>query len=436
MAEKFTDIVNRQFQKLEERMNGEKNSEVHGRRRTAMERFRETGLPTLKHEEWKYTNLSFLYSKDFAFEPDKMPRLTKDYIDRFAIPQMDADIVAIINGKFSEELSQIKKSKGVVITSLADALRHGDEIATAHFGRYAEIQSNPLTAMNTAIATDGAFIRADKAAAADRPIHIIYINTTDSAPVFSLARNLVIAGEAASLKIIESHHSTGREFSAFNAVTEIRINQAASVDHYKVQADSANSHFIGRTQAHQERDSNFADYTFTLDGDFVRNDTNAVLDGEGCSSNFIGLYYADKKNLVDNHTLVDHARPNSLSNENYRGILGDRGTGIFNGKIMVRQDAQKTEAYQSNRNILLSDTAAINTKPQLEIFADDVKCSHGATSGSIDPEQIFYLKSRGLSGDQARRLLLEAFALDIVNRVKLPELNEYLKQLISKRLNY
>jgi Fe-S cluster assembly protein SufD len=434
MPEKFLNKIDERFAKLQQRMNGDRNGDIHRLRRNALEIFREKGLPTTKHEEWKYTNLAFLYKHDYSLEVEH-PGTTDSLPPEFLVPGLDADLVVILNGRFSEELSQIGGQKGIEIESLASALA-ADKTAAEHFGRYAETDGNPLTAINTAIAADGVYINIARGAVAEKPIHILNINNAENTPVFSQSRNLIIAGENSSARIIASHHTIGGEFSAFNHVSEIKLSQAANLEHYKIQNDKPDSHYIGRVQAHQERDSVFSDYTYSIDGAFVRNDTNSVIGGQGCTADYTGFYYCDDNNFVDNHTMADHARPNSMSNENYRGILNGRGTAVFNGKIMVRPDAQKTEAYQSNKNILLSDRATINTKPQLEIFADDVKCSHGATSGSIDKDQLFYLKSRGIGEEKAIALLLRAFANEIIDKVKIPELKLHLHTLITKRLHY
>ncbi|MEO6695213.1 MAG: Fe-S cluster assembly protein SufD, partial [Ignavibacteria bacterium] len=251
---------------------------------------------------------------------------------------------------------------------------------------------------------------------------------------FSQPRNLILAEEGASVNVIEDYHTIGDKQSFTNAVTEIFCDKSSKVEHYKIQNDGDNSYHIGTSQVMQEKDSRFSNTTISWGGSITRNDLNSVFNDSNTECHFFGLYMLTGKQHVDNHTLADHKMPHCYSNELYKGILDDRSTGVFNGKIMVREDAQKTNAYQSNNNILLSDDATIYSKPQLEIFADDVKCSHGATTGQLNEEEMFYLQSRGISKDHARTLLLYAYASDVIDSVKVGELKDLLVKKLEKKL--
>ena len=286
------------------------------------------------------------------------------------------------------------------------------------------------------MAIDGAFIFIPEKTVIPQAIHILYLTDSVDGNVITFPRNLTIASQFSQVLIVESYHSISNQISFTNAVTEIIAEENANVDYYKIQDENNASFQINNTQIKQERNSNVSSNTITLDGALVRNNLNYLINGEGCETHLFGLYLLNGKQHVDNHTLVDHAVPHCLSNELYKGIMKDQSSGVFNGRIMVRKDAQKTNAFQSNKNILLSDNAHVTTKPQLEIFADDVKCSHGATTGQLDQEALFYLRSRGIAKDKAMALLVHAFASDVIDKVKIDKLKINLLHLISERLNH
>ncbi|MEQ8926252.1 MAG: Fe-S cluster assembly protein SufD, partial [Fulvivirga sp.] len=269
----------------------------------------------------------------------------------------------------------------------------------------------------------------------DKPIAMYFINDSSESTVYSNSRNLVIAGKSSQANFIEFFLTEGKESSFSNIATEVMVDENAHIGYYRVQNNKESAYQVGTTQVYQSRSSVFSAYTFTLNGAIIRNNLNVIVDGEGCETNMYGLYLVNGKTHVDNHTSVDHIQPHCESNELYKGILEDSAKGVFNGKVFVRKEAQKTNAFQSNKNILLSDTAVVNTKPQLEIWADDVKCSHGCTTGQLDEDALFYLRARGLSKDSARALLLYAFAIEVLETVKLEPLKNFLENLISERLH-
>lgn len=413
-----------------------KNSDaLSGLRREAIESFDKLGFPTTKHEEWKYTNLKDVVTHALAFSGfNGTGKTTADQIKSFMIAGADAHILVFENGLYNEKLSSgTLDASGVKVLNLASAMELPE--VKQHLGRVASFENESFVALNTAYIQDGVFIHLGKKAEAPRNIHIIYINTSEDAGNVYSVRNLVVAEEGSRAIITESYHSLNGNCSGItNSVTEVVVGKNANVELVKAQLESDKTNHISFTQAIQERDSIFDTVTVTLGGQLVRNNLHIKLNDVNCTSHLFGLYIADGEQLIDNHTLVDHAKPNCFSNELYKGIIDDKASGVFNGKIFVRQDAQKTNAYQSNKNILLSNDAQMNTKPQLEIFADDVKCTHGATTGQLDEEALFYLRARGIGEQSARTLLNIAFVADVLNNIKSEELRNNLQSLAEAKL--
>jgi Fe-S cluster assembly protein SufD len=400
-------------------------------RKNALSRFEELGLPTTKHEEWKYTNLAPLAKSEY--HPALYNTLTKAEVTKDLIAGQEVISLVFENGKLNKELSSFNDlPAGVFIGDLADHLDH--PIVVKHLAQHASFENEAMVAMNTAHILDGAFIHLSAGAECKKPIHLVYI-TGGEADVLAFPRNLFVAEKNASGNVIESFHSRGEEFAFINTVTEIVLDQFARVEWTKVQMENQNTTHVSFTECAQADDSILDIHTITFGGKLVRNNLHIVLNGQRVNSNLNGLYVGNGESLIDNHTLVDHAMPNCLSNELYKGVLDGKSKGVFNGKIFVRKDAQKTNAYQSNKNILMSDDASMNTKPQLEIFADDVKCSHGATTGQMDAEAIFYLRSRGIGLEAARTFLTIAFAEDVLNRITNEELRDELKLRLGNCLN-
>jgi len=424
------------FQNLEVNLNGESKNNIHKIRQNAIASFEQLGFPVKRMEEWKYTNLNPILKHDFKtmFEPART-LLSSNNLKEYLVEGLNVNLIVLINGQFNERLSRIiTKNEKVFIGSFSEGRINHSKIIEKHFSKYADYKNRSLTALNTAFAKDGAFIYIQKGIQVAEPIHILNIADATKDSIMAQPRNLFIAEEGADVKIIEDYHSRGDNHSFTNVVTEIYCAPNARLDRYKIQNDNDKAYHVATTQVMQERDSYFSDTTISWGGAITRNDLNAVFNGMNTECHFYGLSLLSGKQHVDNHTLADHAKPNCYSNELYKGIVDDKATSVFNGKIMVREDAQKTNAYQSNGNILLSEDATIYSKPQLEIFADDVKCSHGATTGQLNKEEMFYLRARGIGKDEARILLLNAFAGDVMDSVKIDELREKLKIRLSEKL--
>ncbi|MDN5201414.1 Fe-S cluster assembly protein SufD [Fulvivirgaceae bacterium BMA10] len=425
------------FKSFEAELNGQSRSEVHQLRRKALDSFESVGFPGVKNEEYKYTPITKSLGKEFDFNNiSKSGTIESKKVNDFLIKDLDAYNIVIINGQFSKEYSNVSSvDPKLSIQSLAEAFAEQQALLSTHFAKYANSESDTFTALNTAFSKEGVFINVDSNYIVDKPIAIYFISDADREKVIAQPRNLILVGKNSEVEIIESFYTIGAETSFTNVVSEIVVGENAHVHYAKIGLENDKAHHIGNTQVYQAANSVFNATTATLEGGMVRNNMNIVLDAEGCEANMYGLYLLNGKQHVDNHTMVDHRKPNSFSNELYKGIMNEKSTGVFNGKIFVRQDAQKTNAFQSNKNILLSDDATINTKPQLEIWADDVKCSHGATTGQLDEEQLFYLRARGLSKESARAMLLYAFAHEAIEKVKSDAVRDYLDKLIKERLN-
>jgi Fe-S cluster assembly protein SufD len=379
-------------------------------------RFAALGLPTVREEDWRFTNVAPIGAVDFQLAGQISG--TADRLGGFAYTDAPVRLV-VVNGRFDTTLSRTKGlPAGVHAGSLASALTDYADVVQRYFGQLADITSRSFTALNTAFVHDGAFIHVPEGVSVETPIHVIFLTGGDGTNEMVHPRTLVVAGAGSQSTVIESYIGAADGDVYFtNAVSEVFVGENAGVDHYKVQQESLEAFHVGALHAHTSRSSRFSSHSFSLGGKLVRNDANAILDGDGGDCTLNGLYLADGERLVDNHTAIDHAKPHCGSHEVYKGILGGSARAVFNGKIIVRQDAQKTDAKQTNRALLLTDGATINTKPQLEIFADDVKCTHGAAIGQLDDDAIFYLRARGLTYAEARDMLIHAFAGQVLDGV-------------------
>lgn len=397
--------------------------------------FSQLGIPTTKHEEWKYTNLSVLSKNNYrTVNPSDSCSLTKLDVASLALTN-DTILYVIENGKFNAAASNGDAlPKGITVGSLADLA--GDNRVQEHLMKHADFSDESLVALNTALTFDGLVIIADEKTECSTPIQIAVINNTSGEALSIPVRIVVITGNSAVLNVVETHHSMGSKSAAFvNVVCEVVIAEQARVNYVKLQDEDQNTCHVNYHKVNMARNSFQHISTLSWGGGLVRNNLNIRLDDENCNSYLNGLYIAKDHQLIDNHTVVDHAMPNCYSNELYKGIIDGSAQGVFNGKIFVRKDAQKTNAFQSNKNILLSDNASMNTKPQLEIFADDVKCSHGATTGQIDEEALFYLRARGIGEISARALLNHAFAADVIEQIPDEQLKSALLDRLTARLN-
>lgn len=411
------------------------NSAIQFLREDGAKHFATIGFPTTKNEEWKYTNVTQITKNNFRFtSPSEKFTLSKNDIKPFLICGKDTVVLVFENGRFNESLSSLNNiQKNVKVSSLAASL--DNEIVVQHLGKYASNKNESFIALNTAFVFDGAFIHVPANTIVETPIHLLYLTDARVESTVSYPRNLIVAERNSQVRIAESYHNISSVNHHFtNSVTEVVIKENAKVEFDKFQNETNEAFHINHTETHQERNSTFDISTVTLGGGLVRNNLHIVLNDVNCTAQLHGLYLVNGTQLVDNHTLVDHAKPNCYSNELYKGIIDDKGHGVFNGKIFVRKDAQKTNAYQSNKNILLSDDATMNAKPQLEIFADDVKCSHGATTGQLDEEALFYLRSRGIGEENAKALLNIAFANDVLNHISVDPMREKIANLVFEKL--
>ncbi len=394
-------------------------------RQQALAEIENLELPTSKTEYWKYTRLGKIVNKTYQVTSG-----IEINIDQHLIPALDANIIVLINGLFNKSLSNIQEQEGVKVLSLSDGKERGVVIRD-HFNKYTSTKSELFLALNNAYHTDGVCIHAEKNSIVEKPYHII--NVTTGNQTISQSRNLFIGETNSSVKIIESFVNIEGSENFINNVSEIYVGENAQLEYNKIQNKEDESYQISTEQVYQKANSNFTINTITLDGTFVRNNLNIEVDAEGCETNLNGIYLGKDSNHIDNHTIVDHLKPNCNSNEVYKGILDNNSVGVFNGKVFVRPDAQKTNAFQQNNNILLTDDAVINSKPELEIYADDVKCSHGSTIGQLDDEAIFYLQARGVGKRSAINMMITAFAKDALGRISIEALKEYVDNKIETR---
>jgi Fe-S cluster assembly protein SufD len=404
----------------------------------AFRAFSTMGIPTVKHEEWKYTRIGGVFNKEYAFNPESISGNvdTRD-IDPVRLPgHEEANELVFVNGLFVPALSTIR-SAALTVLSLEEATKSEyRELVMQHLGHSSKYIKDGLNALNTAFAAEGVFIHVKRGKVTEHPVYIYNINDARSANIFSQPRTLIYVAQAAQVIFAENYATLGGQESFTNQVTEVVVEQDAMVEYYKIQNDKANSSQVGTTHIRQVGKSLVNTVTISLSGAIIRNNLNIAMEAEHSESHFYGLYFLNGDALVDNHTVVDNVKPHCESNELYKGVVDDNATAIFNGKIFVQKDAQKTNAFQSNKNILLSDNATVNTKPQLEILADDVKCSHGCTVGQLDEEAFFYLRSRGISEQAAKSLLVHAFAIDILDHIKPEPVRAYVDGLISERLDF
>lgn len=421
-----------------ERLNGSTlngSATVAGLRTEAIRRFAELGIPTSKNEAWKYTNIEKALRHDFVLSPSPSVEIEHAQLERYLLRGLDAHIVVLVNGRFSADASRIGAlPRGVVLCGFADAANLHADLVSRHYGRYVNARNEAFAALNTAFATDGVFLYVPPDVALARPVHVLSLVTTDQ-DLMMQPRLLYAIEAGAKATVIETAHGSSRRRTLTNSVTEAYVGPNARFEHYKVQDLGDLATQLYNVQVYQERDSVFTTTTVTLSGQLVRNNLSFLPDAENCETHLYGLFLGRGRSHIDSHTLVDHAKPNCFSNELYKGILEDESTGVFNGKVFVRRDAQQTNAYQSNKSIVLSERAQMYSKPELEIYADDVKCSHGATTGQLDPEALFYLRSRGLTERQARALLLQAFARDVVDNIGVEPLRRMLDDYIMERFH-
>ncbi len=411
-------------------------SGLNSLRQHAFQAFSAMGIPTMRQEEWKYTRISGLFNKEYRFAVNPVAvSFPTNELDAFRLPGHEqANELVFINGIFSQALSVIRSSQLQVMPLEEAAVNEYKHIVFKHLGHSAQYLKDGINALSTAFIHGAVFIHIKRGYTPEHPVYIYHVSDAREANTFSQPRSLIYLDENASMQVIETFITHGPQESFTNHVTEIAVEKDARLEYYKIQNDASHASQVSSTHIRQTGKSYTHSVVISLNGALVRNNLNVVMDATRCESHLFGRYCLKGQSHIDHHTVVDNMQPNCFSNELYKGIMDDNATGVFNGKIYVRRDAQKTNAYQSNKNILLSDNASVNTKPQLEIYADDVKCSHGCTVGSLDEEALFYLRSRGVSRENAKALLLQAFAMDILENIHPAPIRSYIDQLISERL--
>ena len=409
-------------------------TDLHDIRTAAIKNFENKGFPTKKEEAWKYTSLNAILKNDFSVFPNTENTIEYRDVKKYFLHEIDSYKVVFIDGVFSSNLSSTTH-EGIDVCLMSSALNKPKYkmVIDTYFNQIAS-KDESLTTLNTAFANEGAYINIPKSKVADKPIEIMYFSTGSEKALLVQPRNLVIVGENSHVQIIERHQCLNDNAVLTNSVTEIFAAKRAIVDYYKIQNDAAEANLIDNTYVSQKQESHVSVQTFSFGGNLTRNNLNFYHFGERLTSTLNGITIIGEKQHVDHYTLVNHATPNCESFQDYKGIFSDRATGVFNGKVFVEKEAQKTNAFQKSNNILLSDKATINAKPQLEIFADDVKCSHGCTVGQLDETALFYMQQRGIPKKEAKALLMYAFSNAVIENIKIPELKKRITAIIADKL--
>lgn len=408
---------------------------MKGLREDAMATFSRTGFPHSNMESWRFTDLSETLEKNYEtlFEPGHGD-LSIDDVFKCNIHDLETNQISLLNGWYIDKEHPLTESEnGVIAGSLATAMKKYPDLFEAHFAKYSKTGTDGFQSLNLAFAQDGFFIYVPDNVVVETPMQMVSIINWEKG-LFIQTRNLVIMGKNSKMTMVHCDDSTNQEAMFKNSVTEVFVDEGANLEHYKLQNLNNQSSLVNTTWFRQMKNSSLKSNAITLNGGTIRNYTHTILDGEGASAELFGVYLMDRTQHVDNQVFVDHAKPNCYSNELFKGILDEEASAVFNGHILVRKDAQKTNAFQNNKNILMTDTAKVNAKPFLEIYADDVKCSHGATVGQLDPEAMFYLRQRGICEANARLLLLYAFAGEIVEKISINALRSRVDDMIKKRL--
>jgi Fe-S cluster assembly protein SufD len=417
------------------RTGGGRTGWLQALRQAGLERFRQSGLPSGKEEDWRFNNLAPLTGTDFRLVPADVSGVRAESLRPylFAIPGVST--LVFVNGRYAPGLSNLAAiPAGVTVKNLAGAIASHGDLLSGHLGRYASLEQGGFTALNTAFVKDGLFVHVRGGIDAGAPVHAVFVTDGRAEGAATHPRNLLLLERGARAAVIESYVGLSAGTYLTNTLTEAVVEPDAYLEHSKIQRESEQAFHIGTTHLHQDQDSRSLSFSVSFGGALCRNNLFMGLDGPGVESQLLGMYMGRGRQEVDNHTTILHAYPNCSTREVYKGILDGRSHGIFNGKIYVTPQAQKTDAKQTNRALLLSDTARIDTKPQLEIFADDVKCTHGATVGSLDPLAAFYLKSRGIGAALARKILTYAFAAEVLEEIPHVSVRKELEAVVMSRL--
>ena len=403
-------------------------------REDAFTRFCERGFPTTHDEDWRFTNVSAIARTEFSLAAKTTTHLSKKDLESWRIENAAAELV-FVDGRFSRELSNLAAlPSGVTVSGLADEMTHHPAAVEAHLGRYLDIRRDPFSALNTAFTEDGAYVHVRRGTVVERPIHLLFVSTAGDVPTVTYPRNLLAFEDEVQATVVEEYVSLGAGTVFSNSATELIAGENAIVSHYMIEREHREAFNVSTLRIQQGRSANVASHSLLLGGGLVRNNVHPVLAGDGGECLINGLFVGNGRQHLDNYMHVEHASPHCSSRQFYNGILDGHAHGVFHGRIVVHKAAQKTDAKQTNRNLLLSDDAQIDTKPQLEIYADDVKCTHGATIGQIEENALFYLRSRGIDEVAARRLLLQAFASECLDRMKPGAARDYAETLIQAHL--
>jgi len=404
-------------------------------RKDAFGRFAELGFPTTKQEEWRYTNVAPIAERAFELAADGAAELSREDVEHHSFPVYACSLFVFVNGRFAPRLSAPRALSGTPsVESLAGVLEQAPERLEPYLAKLAPYEASSFAALNTAFLHDGALVHVPEGVSVEAPIHVVYLSLPDKSPGVSYPRTLVWLERGSTATVIEDYVCLGAGPGFTDAVSEVLLESNAQLDLVRLQRECGDGFHVSAVQVKQARDSRFTAHDLSLGGALVRKDVAAELAGEGAECTLDGLYIASRGELVDNHTLIDHAHPQGTSRELYKGILGGAARGIFHGTIVVRAGAQKTDARQTNKNLLLSRDAEVDSKPQLEIAADDVKCSHGSTIGQLDEASLFYLQTRGIEALSARRLLMRAFASEVTSRIRQEPLRDELEEILLERI--
>lgn len=434
MSTIMTEHYAAQFRKFEK--NGAQKSPawVHDVRKNALSAFSETGFPTTKAEEWKYTNVGPIAKAPFQYS-SAARKMSSDIVQSFLVRDIKQHVLTFVDGHFSRDLSSITSlPAGVIIMNMAEAVTAHEKLVRQYLSQFVSYDKNPFTALNTAFMNDGVFCYVPENIHVDHPVHLLFLSTQHDEQIVSHIRNLIIVEEGAKLSCLCSYHSVDGNKNLTNAVTEIIAKKNSEIEFVKVQKENDSSYHVENLSTHQFKDSNVHVFSLALGGAIARNDMSVIIDGEKAECNLNGLYVVAGEQLIDHHTFMHHIHPNCPSHELFKGILTDKGRAVFNGKVYVEAEAQKTDSKQTNRNLVLSDTAIVDTKPELEIFADDVKCTHGAAVGGLNESHSFYLKTRGISAELSKTMLTVGFAAEATGKIRNSDIQHHVDQIVVDHL--
>ena len=399
----------------------------------AISGFAELGFPTLSDEEWRFTNLEALRRGSFSIAGNGVSGVSRKSVDSYGFPGLECLRLVFVNGRFASSLSDTADvGEGILVKSLSEAVSEQGDLVKDHLARYADYEKDAFISLNTSYFEDGAFVYVPDGTVFEKPVHVLHVSTDEERPLFINPRNLIIVGQSSAAKVVEHYVSASQNVYFSNSVTEVVCGENANLEHYRLEFESRKAFNFSTLRVNQQKNSNITSHSILCGGAIVRNNVHPVLAGEGCNSDIYGLFMSEGRQHMDNFMRVEHASPHCDSRQFYNGVLDGRSKGVFHGRILVHEGAEKTDAKQTNRNLLLSDTAQIDTKPQLEIYNDDVKCTHGATIGQMDEEALFYLRSRGVPMRQAKIIMLRAFTGETLEHMFIDPVREALESVVME----